>query len=417
MKTFIICFFFFIFVLSGNVNAELLTNTSFKRGTFTNPWDSNEVYTADKFLELDVWGWGYYSNPAADFDFNGIVDFHNFSALAINRTSKPTVVEADNPYIQYTGRIVFDDPKAPLLGWPGCCITANFEGTSIKAIFNDPGDNYLYAIVDDGQPLLIDCLPGKSTYDISSGLADGVHKIQLYKRTEGAQGNLAFKGFELDSGKTLVPPPPVPAKRIEFYGDSLTVGLAADSSSDNQSPAYTNNYYSYGSVTARNLNAEYHCIAISGIGITKSWFPEIMNDYYYRRNFGDPTSYWDFNQWIPDAVVINLGGNDYWLQKQLTGTQITQAYVDFIKLIRSKYSQADIIVAIEVMDASSAGSLYPGYVHNAVKIMNTTYNDPKVYSLIFPYIGSPKHWKHWTVSEHAVIAQQLTDFFKKTLRW
>jgi hypothetical protein len=33
--------------------------------------------------------------------------------------------------------------------------------------------------------------------------------------------------------------------------------------------------------------------------------------YYGRALANDPQSQWDFSKWIPDAVFINLGTNDY----------------------------------------------------------------------------------------------------------
>ena len=78
-----------------------------------------------------------------------------------------TVISPDNSNIQYTGRIDFSDPMAPILGWPGGHITVNFEGTSVKATVNNLGDGdgntYYAAVIDDGTPVILENPAGIST--------------------------------------------------------------------------------------------------------------------------------------------------------------------------------------------------------------------------------------------------------------
>jgi hypothetical protein len=62
-------------------------------------------------------------------------------SLSVNVLGIVTV-DADDPFIQYTGRINHADPKAPIMWWPGSDVIANFEGTSINVKFHDYGDNY-----------------------------------------------------------------------------------------------------------------------------------------------------------------------------------------------------------------------------------------------------------------------------------
>jgi carbohydrate esterase-like protein/concanavalin A-like lectin/glucanase superfamily protein/GDSL-like lipase/acylhydrolase family protein len=311
-------------------------------------------------------------------------------------------IDADNPNIQYTGRIYFGDIKAPVFYWPGSFLIANFQGTSINIKYNDTGNNYMAVIIDDGPYTVLDCNAGDNTYVAATGLADTTHKIQLFKRTETQQREFRFKGFELDDGKGLLPPPPRPQRRIEFYGDSITTGLALDSAGDEQTPPYTNNYLAYGALTARNLDADYHCISVSGIGIYKSWFAANMPDDYYDRH--DTSTTWDFSQWIPHIVVINLGQNDYSLGT--TQAQAEAGYISFAQTLRGHYPYAHIIFALGSMSASQIGSPWPGYVQNAVDALNAN-GDSKVYSCIFPYQG---FYSHPHAPQHEAMATQLTNF-------
>ncbi|MHC5116942.1 MAG: GDSL-type esterase/lipase family protein [Planctomycetota bacterium] len=267
-----------------------------------------------------------------------------------------TTIDANNANIQYTGRIVFDDPLAPEFTWPGCYLIANFEGTSINVKLHDYGDNYFYVIIDDGTPTLIDLTPGASTYTVATGLTDAVHKIQLFKRTETQEGKVEFTGFELDDGKSLVAPPPRPRRRIEFYGDSITAGhsVAVAAPGDDTNDAWgKDNYYAHGAVTAINLNAEYHCIARSGIPIVRAWGSEVdmPNNYYDRHDALTGTSQWDFGQWTPHIVVINLGQNDKW--HGVTKAEAEAAYLAFGLTLRGHYPDAHIIFALGNMDCQN----------------------------------------------------------------
>ena len=320
-------------------------------------------------------------------------------------------ITADNPNIQYTGRIDFSNPLSPFLSWSGSSVIANFQGTSVQARLNDLGGNYFYSIIDNGTPVLITCASGQHTYTIASGLSDTTHKIELYKRTEGTNGAVAFLAFLLDNGKTLTAPPARPARKIEFYGDSVTAGLALDSTADDQAANYSNSYLAYGSVTSRNLNAEHHTIAVSGIGLVISWWDANMpKNYYYRLNSSSDSSNWDFSQWKPDCIVINLGQNDFWLGT--TQSQAVTGYVDFVNLLRTRYGDMahkniPIILVLGSMDATQAGSPWPGYIQQAINSLKNTYSDNNVYTTIFPFDGL---YTHPHAPQHAAMAQQLTNF-------
>lgn len=335
------------------------------------------------------------------------------------RTAELSVINADNPNIQYSGRINFADPNEPILWWPGNYITACFEGSTIKAEFNDLGDNYFAAIIDDKPEIVLNLEPGKKTYLLANDLTDSVHKVVLFKRTESSvaarEGAVKFLGFQLDKGKALVPAPPKPSLKIEFYGDSITAGYAVDSTRDSGSARYKNNYLDYAARTARMLNAEYHCQAISGVGIYKSWWEcppgdnaSMFEDYYFLET---ADTKWDFKKWIPDVVVINLGEND----KNVGGVTQAQAegyYRDFALALRGHYPDAHIIFAIGSMSAADSAA-WKGYIENVTNELNSPpYKDDKVHKLFFDKVNDTRN-RHPVASEHLIMAKKLTDFIKE----
>ena len=336
------------------------------------------------------------------------------------------IIGHNNPKLQYTGRIAHTD-SAAVLYWPGSAIRIDFEGTEVQAMLKDEkGENYYYVIVDstDISKFKPDSAV-KKLYTLVSHLRPGKHSLQLVKLTEAADGNTLFYYFGLQHDGVVLNPPPPPQRKIEFYGNSITCGYAVeDEYGDSKEPKYRNNYLSYAAITARHYNAEAHYIAKSGIGLMLSWFPIIMPEMYSRLNPSDSNSKWDFSQFTPQIVVINLLQNDSWLIKKHDFTQfkarfgtttpdeaqIINAYKSFITTIRSKYPRASIICALGSMDATKEGSPWPGYIQKAV----TQLKDPAIYTCFFPYIHTNRHPK---IKEQEAMADTLTHFIDTHIKW
>ncbi len=337
-----------------------------------------------------------------------------------------TKVPADSPAFLYTGRIDFSDKKAPEISWTGTSIKANFTGTSLSLILDDQqGKNYFDIIIDgqDRYPYVLEAKQGEQTYDITRALKPGKHSLEIYKRTEGEEGATRFKGLLLDDDAKLLPPPARPKHRMEIYGDSITTGMGNEGADNGADHLFSekNNYLAYGSIAARKLNAELHTISQSGIGIMISWFPFIMPEFYDQLSaVGNNDSQWDFSQWTPELVLINLFQNDSWLidrDKRLqpipTDEQRVQAYVDFVRSIRAKYPKAQIVCALGSMDAT-ANEKWPNYIRAAVEKMKTQYHDDKLDTLFFEFTG---YGQHPRVAQHMANAEKLTAFVKKKMGW
>lgn len=252
----------------------------------------------------------------------------------------------------------------------------------------------------------------------------GIHTVELFRLTDWNDGIAWFYGFRYGPDANVLSVPPK-KKRIEFYGNSITVGAGmkeAEGAAAGGNP--TDNYLSYGAVTARHYDAAYSCIARSGIGLMVSWFSMTMPEMYDRLNPFDTTSVWDFSKATPDIVVVNLMQNDYALSsmpdydqfKKRFGSKppapesIISAYRDFISRLRGHYPQASIICVLGNMDATRPGSPWPRYIEQAVAALH----DPKIYSHFFPFRNAPEHP---TVAEHREMAQRLIRFIDANVKW
>jgi hypothetical protein len=339
--------------------------------------------------------------------------------------SQPGLISCTDKHIQYEGRI-WKDGNAMVLTWPGVSVRINFHGTGLSVIMKDQDTaNYYNVIVDGNITMKIHTDTAKHAYTLAAGLTPGDHNVELFKRTEWDKGKTWFYGILPDNGTSLLAPPALKKRRIEFFGNSITCGYATeDMTGDSPTGYYENNYVSYAAITARHFNAQYYCSSKSGIGILISWFPLIMREMYDRMDPTDSTSKWDFSKYTPDLVIINLFQNDAWLTKMKDNAQfkakfgttppdhatIVNAYKSFVQIIRSKYPKAQIICCLGSMDATREGSPWPGYVQEAVHAIN----DKNIFTLFFPYKNTPGHPK---VAEQKVMADTLIDFIEKNIEW
>ena len=346
--------------------------------------------------------------------------------LALAPASALETVAADHQHLQYTGRVDFRDRRAPVLSWPGTSVAATFTGTSLAIVLDDQhGKNYYNVFLDGDteRPIILQLDKGKKRYLVANGLKPGAHRLLLTKRTEGEEGATVFLGLELDDKAVLQAPPARPGRRIEFFGDSITSGMGNEAPDDGEDHhgKDKNNYRSYAAIAARQLGAEAHFTSQGGIGIMISWFPFTMPDFYDQLSaVGDNDSRWDFSRWTPDVVVVNLMQNDSWLigrdhklQPEPDEAQRIAAYQAFVARVRSLYPKAYIVCALGSMDATRAGSPWPGYVKTAVGNLQAA-GDRRIDTLFFPFTG---YGKHPRVAQHQANADMLTTFVRQRMGW
>ena len=348
------------------------------------------------------------------------------AALFTSCSSQNQKVDADDPNIYYTGRIDYSNPKAVKFAWPGVSIKAKFEGKKCIILLNnyhqgqDPFgrdmENY-YNLIVDGQLKILQTVNRDNKYAVDA-LSDGVHTIELFKRTEGLVGYTEFKGFELENGKKLLPIERL-SRKIEFVGNSITCGYGNEGSSQNChfNPATENHYRAYAAIAARNLNAEHHAIAYSGKGLYRNFdntTDETMPDLYDRIFPFDSTVKWNNSKWVPDVVVINLGTNDFshiipnkviWVNK----------YLSFIKTIRKHAPNAYIFCTIGPM--GSEDSLLKNYISSIVKTASAN-GETRIETHFYPPQTPPYGCDyHPGIETHEKMAKELTTLIKQKLNW
>jgi lysophospholipase L1-like esterase len=273
---------------------------------------------------------------------------------------------AENTFIQYSGRIDFTDPKSPTFWFPGISIKADFQGPAIDMVIQDHATgtaqttNYYNVFIDNTLYKVLQVNSSDTLYKIARNLSDANHKIEIFKRTEAQVGGSTFRGFRLQINKALIAPANQFTRKIEFIGDSYTCGygdeasIAAPPTGDPNTGFHSvneNNYNAWGAIVARDLNTEYHCTAYSGRGLYRnnnSATTGILPSIYSRTNPDNASSTWATSNYVPDVVVIHLGTNDFSPEQTATPSMVdsitfVNTYIRFITTLRGYYPDAKII--------------------------------------------------------------------------
>jgi lysophospholipase L1-like esterase len=323
--------------------------------------------------------------------------------------------------VRFVGRFDVTDGQRPRFAWSGSGMIARFLGTQVGVKLTG-GQQYTVLVDGMVRPRLIP-VAGGAVSPIVSGLAAGEHLVEIYRRTEGNQGESQFLGFDFGGG-TLLAPPAAPARRIEMVGDSITCGYGVEGADMNchYTPDTQNHYLTYGAIAGRTLGADVVTVAWSGKGVVCNYGddPSACMDplpVYYDRALPDrTTSAWDFASWQPHVVVINLGTNDLSTAIDPTREQFTAAYRAFLQHVRSKNPGALILCTLAPLLSGADLTTGRAYINEVV----TALGDARIKTLDMEPTDAADGWGcdfHPSVKTHQKMAATLTARLKAELGW
>ncbi len=328
--------------------------------------------------------------------------------------------------VRWFGRVDTANAAGPRFSWSGTGFVAQLSGTGLSADLSLTTSNepYLFKVVIDGapQPAFM-VAPGATpaTYQLATGLAAGTHTVELYRQTEGPEGDATLTGLTVEGG-TLMDPPAGPGRLIEVIGDSITCGYGT-LGTVNDSDCYPteSSWDAYGSVAARALGAEVSTIAASGRGVIRNY---AVGDtagtmpMLYPLTLANHGTLWDFHV-EPQAVVINLGTNDISNNKGDPGQAFQETYLGLIQTVRANYPHAYIVCIIGPLLTGTELQTIEGYIQGAVDAANVA-GDLRVefFDQISPQPTTAFACQyHPNVDEQTVMGNQLAAELKVKLGW
>ncbi len=336
----------------------------------------------------------------------------------------PVVVPADDPHISYVGRFSKSDPKAPRCAWSASQVRLRFEGTAINAVLSDGGQDRFQVVVD-GKPTSIVRVKGKEQVaSLATGLTKGEHTVELWRATEASFGPNTFHGFQLDEGAT--PLDLAPARhQIEVIGDSISCGYGNEGKNQNEhfSADTENAYLSYGAIAARELGADYACVAWSGKKMApNNTIPELYDRTlpFEANSKFDPAA----AGWKPDVVLVNLATNDF-AKENPEEEMWVKAYHAFLEHVRERYPKARLYCALGPM-MSDKWSASKSALSTARKYLNRIVDERKAkgdaniafleFDMQDGKRGFGADW-HPSVKQHQFMAEKFVKAVKEDLKW
>ena len=122
-------------------------------------------------------------------------------------------------------------------------------------------------------------------------------------------------------------------------------------------------------------------LLISGKGVVRNYGDpnktsiDPLPSLYDRTICFDSTLNWDFSKWIPQAVVINLGTNDFSTQPYPDKSVFENAYVQLINRVQSNYPGVTIFCVCGPMIGEPCAT----YVNEVVNQCQQNNTNKKVY--------------------------------------
>lgn len=334
----------------------------------------------------------------------------------VTASAAATLISPADPAIRYMGRVERSLPDRFVFDWPGITIQTVFAGTSCSAVFE--GVDCFDAFVDGVLTATFQTRPQKETFAVAKNLTDRNHRLLIVKRSESAQSPSSFFGLVLDPGRKLAAAPDPPQRKIEFIGDSYTVGFSNEYMSrecpagkdDSIILAATNTNRAFGPLIARAFGAQYHIIAISGKGLVRNYNGIDKGrelPFYYDRtlissaNRGIASPRWDFSEWRADVAVINIGINDFQAEPPYADSaKFDAGYIAFIDRLRKQYPGVKIICcATRVWPTDALIPHVKAIVERQTKSGRTDIRYFEYHTENGALYGHPHSYDHQTIAE------------------
>ncbi|KAF2070880.1 hypothetical protein CYY_007798 [Polysphondylium violaceum] len=323
--------------------------------------------------------------------------------------------------VYYVGRVDKSNGSQYVLAWSGVQFSVLVTGTTtFSAVLDSVGETYYSVYIGTAMYVLNISSSTPQPYSISETVSldpTQTYNITFIKRSEAEIGISTFYGFLVDNGASLLPYPKARGRAIEFIGDSITCGYGMIGVPPcSFQPDQEDITLTYGGIIAQELNAQFYVEAWSGKGIVKNYgsttipsnetFPEL----YPLTIPTQSTDYWDFNDFLPDAVVINLGSNDYEQLPHPSQHLFESTFIEFINYISTKYSDKPTIFLI---CGPMIGNPCCQYIQNIAVAISAVYIDMQD-------ILKPNDYGcagHPGVEGHAKMAAIALPIIQKNMGW
>jgi lysophospholipase L1-like esterase len=278
------------------------------------------------------------------------ISFINFSQGRFDFTNAPTYAQFDWPAVVFELSFSVSQPKRDVI--------ANVTLSDQNNLYNVELWNTKQQQLIASQ-ILTTTKAMKFVYTVKFSDVDletrQTYSVRFVKRTEGFFGvvqlfDLTVNTIDNSQVKYIKPDrfkSSSRALKIEWIGDSLSCGYGNGGTSPcTFSAATEDGPKSFPVVTSYKLdpNAQYSLVCYSGKGVVRNYgapgqtSPDPMPVYYNRTLTSIPDNIWNFKQFVPDLVIITLGGNDFSTKPTPSYEIYSNGYNKLIDTVRQVYN-------------------------------------------------------------------------------
>lgn len=245
----------------------------------------------------------------------------------------------------------------------------SLEVVGDESVGNEPDLRPRFAVLVDHE-VVVDATLGEPSRIVEVPLGDSAEEaiVEVVHLSEASRGSVGVRSItaKSESDSPVTPTEPKDLS-ISFVGDSITCAYGVEASgNDDPFKTTTENFLkSYAYLTAQELAADYETVCYSGYGVVSGWSGDgarnegmLLPPLYELVAEGHEYA-WDFAAHPRDAVVVNLGTNDF----TYTGTdearmrEFSQGYATLLDRIRELNPDSLIVCTLGTMWGSEA--LYP----------------------------------------------------------
>ena len=342
-------------------------------------------------------------------------------------TSNITFYNASNNAFSYQGRTESLKDSSAVLISSAASVKFFVKGDSINLFVQSGNNTHNYTVITINDEY-------QKRYKISANSITKIplvlpkkeqNKIGIFKATEAASGNLIFYGVNAEEISPIINDKEF---FIEFIGDSVTCGAAADPS---DVPCGTgeyldqhNAYFAFGPRVARALNVNFMLSSVSGIGIYRNWNDENIEEpimpQVYENLYLNLDSSKKYNFLIKPAIVsICLGTNDLSngdgvkLRLPFNKEKFVENYISFVKMVYNHYPETKIVLMNSPMIGGETNNLLMDCLKEVQSFYAEKNKSIELYELDAVY--NKGCTTHPNVEEHGAISQKLIPFYKNLL--
>jgi hypothetical protein len=340
---------------------------------------------------------------------------------SVAAAASTALMPANQTGVAYEGRYAIDAAGAIRLGFPGVTAHLHFRGKDLVLHANAEKEGTgLDVAVDGAAPTLLALHEGAHEYPLLSGATAAEHNVVLTRRNESWQGTIDLLGFDLAGGEWLAAPV-LPARKLMFIGDSITCGEMTAFAPGQEMHRNSDARLSYGMILARRFGAQCHLVSYGGRGVIRDWqgIRDTNNapQFYELALPDDPATKWDPARYVPDAIGIGLGTNDF-NQGVPDQNEFVNAYVEFIRKIQRDAPSALIFVMDSpIVDDNATKGPRRTVLHAYLEQIVARVRSPLVIlAPVSHYPGVPGNG-HPTGAEHEAMAAELAPVLQRALGW